>query len=105
MARANIARMVVEIVHLIAKDGCNADLREALRTARGIIATAPGYLNSVFHQGVEEPEAFLLRIEWETLEAHYRFRETPLLAEWRQPFFHLLAGPPKMTHYEVVAGP
>jgi hypothetical protein len=71
-----------------------------------VIARAPGYLGSVFHQGIEEPEAFLLRIEWVTLEVHMQgFRQSPLLAEWRGHFFHLLEGGVKMTHYETIAGP
>lgn len=97
--------MVVEIALLTAKAGAADELREALRTARNVIATAPGYLNGVFHQGIEEPDSFILRIEWETLEDHLRFRETPLLAAWRQPFYHLLAGPPKVTHYQAFVGP
>ena len=76
--------MIVEIALLTAKDGTNDEFREALRAARPVIATAPGYLRSVFHQGVEEPGSFILRIEWESLEAHLAFRATPLLAEWRE---------------------
>lgn len=97
--------MVVEIALLLAKPDSVEQLREGLRAARPIIASAPGYLSSVFHQGIEEPASFILRIEWESLDAHLRFRETPLLAEWRRPFFHLLAGAPKVTHYETIVGP
>ena len=98
--------MVVEIVLLKAKAGSSEALRDALRAARPVIARAPGYRGSVFHQGVEEPEAFLLRIEWETLEAHMTgFGKSPLLGEWRGHFFHLLDGAPKMTHYQVITGP
>jgi heme-degrading monooxygenase HmoA len=97
--------MVVEIALLQAKAGMADALREALRVARPIIARAPGYVGSVFHHGIEEPDAFILRIEWTTLEAHHRFRETPLLAEWRRPFYHLLDGTPKVTHYQTFAGP
>jgi heme-degrading monooxygenase HmoA len=97
--------MVIEIAHLEAKPGMEAQLGEALGVARPIIARAPGYVGSVFHQGIEEPRAFLLRIQWATLDDHLRFRETPLLAEWRRPFFHLLEGPVRMTHYQVLVGP
>lgn len=97
--------MVVEIALLTAQSGSADALRAGLQTARSIIARAPGYLASVFHQGIEEPDAFLLRVEWETLEAHLAFRASPQLQEWRAPFFHLLSGPPKVTHYHVIAGP
>jgi heme-degrading monooxygenase HmoA len=98
--------MVVEIALLTAKPGMADQLREGLRAARPVIARAAGYLGSVFHQGIEEPDAFLLRIEWESLEAHnVGFRQGPLFAEWRSHFGHFLEGPPKMTHYQTIAGP
>ena len=96
--------MVVEIALLKAKDGAAESLREGLRAAQSVIARAQGYRRSTFHRGIEEPDAFLLRIEWDTLEAHMRgLREGPLLAEWRGHFSPFLDGAPKVTHYEVFA--
>ena len=97
--------MIVEIALLKARPGAAAALRDGLRAARPVIARAPGYLGSVFYQGVEEPESCILRVEWETLEAHIPgFRGSPLLAEWRSHFYHLLDGTPTVTHYQVIAG-
>jgi heme-degrading monooxygenase HmoA len=98
--------MVVEIALLKAKSGQLDALRAGLSSARAVISQAPGYLGSVFYQGVEEPASFILRVEWQTLEAHVPgFRESPLLAEWRSHFYHLLDGTPKVTHYSAFAGP
>jgi heme-degrading monooxygenase HmoA len=98
--------MVVEIALLTSKPGCRDQVREGLRAGRAVIARAPGYLGSVFHQGLQEPDSFVLRIEWESLEAYTEsFRELELLTEWRSHFYHLLAGPPKVTPYETIAGP
>ena len=98
--------MFVEIALLTAKSGDAERLREGLRAARAVIASAAGYRGSVFYQGVESPESFLLRVEWETLEAHTEtFRKGPLFAEWRSHFQAFLAGPPAMTHYQPIAGP
>ena len=98
--------MPVEFALLKAKPGAAAALREGLRAARPVIARAAGYHGSVFYQGVEEPDAFILRVEWETLELHMNgFRAGPLFPEWRSHFGHLLAEPPKMTHYEPIVGP
>src|SRR5690349_13465060 len=97
--------MVVEIALLKAKPGSEAQLRDGLRAARPVIAHAAGYLGSGFYAGIEEPDSFILRVEWETIAAHIPgFRESPLLAEWRSHFYHFLAEPPKVTHYELVAG-
>ena len=84
----------------------NADaLRAGLATARAVIARAPGYLGSVFYQGVEDPQSFVLRVEWESLEAHVDgFRTSPLLTEWRSHFYPLLAETPTVTHYVAFAG-
>lgn len=96
--------MVVEVVLLKAKSGAAESLREGLRSAQAVIARAVGYRRSVFHRGVEEPDMFLLRIEWESLDAHMRdFRQGPLFPEWRSHFFEYVDGAPKMTHYEVFA--
>lgn len=99
-----VARMVVEMALLKAKGGAAESLRDGLRAAQAVIARAPGYRRSVFHRGLEEPDSFLLRIEWETLDAHMRdFRQSPLLAEWRSYFSEYLDGAPRVTHYEVFA--
>jgi hypothetical protein len=59
---------------------------------------------SEFCQGAESPNAFILRVEWETLEAHVPgFRQSPLLTEWRSHFYHLLDGTPVVTHYVSIA--
>jgi heme-degrading monooxygenase HmoA len=98
--------MIVEIALLTAKPELEDELREALRTARPVIARAPGYVDSVFHQGLAEPSSFILRIEWETLEAYTEsFHQSELLTEWHGHFYHLLAGPPKVMPYATIAGP
>lgn len=97
--------MIVEIALLTAKSGLAAQVRDGLRAGRAVIARAPGYAGSVFHQGLEEPDSFVLRIEWRTREAYLEsFEDLALLAEWRGHFAHLLAGPPKVTPYEIIAG-
>ena len=101
-----VTAMVVEIALLKARAGAADQLREGLRAARPVIARAQGYRGSVFYQGVEGPESFVLQVEWETVEAHMLgFRQGPLLAEWRSHFFHLLDGTPVMSHYEPFVGP
>ncbi len=98
--------MIVEIALLKARTGAADQLRDGLRAARPVIARAAGYLGSIFHQGIESPDSFILRVEWDTLESHMReFRHSPLLAEWRSHFYHLLDGTPTVTHYEPFAGP
>jgi heme-degrading monooxygenase HmoA len=98
--------MSVEIVLLKAKPGEAERLRDGLRAGRAVIASAAGYRSSVFYQGLETPESFLLHIEWETLEAHMvGFRQGPLFAAWRGHFQEFLDSAPNMAHYQPIAGP
>jgi heme-degrading monooxygenase HmoA len=98
--------MVVEVALLKAKAGAADQLRDGLRAARPVIARAAGYQSSVFHQGIESPESFLLYIEWSTLDAHMTgFRQSPLFAEWRGHFSPFLDGTPTVSHYEPFVGP
>ena len=97
--------MIVEIALLTAAPGQRDQLRDALRTARAVLARFAGYRTSRFHQGLEDADAFVLSIEWETREAYLEsFRDLPLLTEWRGHFIHLLAGTPKVAPYETIAG-
>ncbi len=98
--------MVLEIAILKAKAGAAEQLVQALRGARSVLGRAAGYLGSVFYQGIEDPGTVVLRIEWETLEAHTEgFRQGPLFPEWRSHFGHLLDGPPQVTHHLPFIGP
>jgi heme-degrading monooxygenase HmoA len=98
--------MIFEIALLTARPGLQDQVRDGLRAARPVIARMPGYVDSVFHQGLEEPESFVLRIAWQTREAYTEsFRQVELLTEWRSHFIHLLAGAPKVMPYETIAGP
>jgi heme-degrading monooxygenase HmoA len=101
-----LPQMVIEIAVLKAKTGAADQLRDGLRAARPVIARAAGYRGSVFYQGIESPESIILKVEWDTLEAHMRdFRQSALLVEWRSHFYHLLDGAPTVTHYEPFVGP
>jgi heme-degrading monooxygenase HmoA len=102
----HVAPMVIEIALLRAKPDAAEQLRDGLRNARSVIARASGYLGSEFYQGIEDPRSFILRVDWDRIEAHlHGFRQSPLLAEWRSHFYHLLDTTPTVTHYESIAGP
>ena len=98
--------MIVELAILRAKPGAADQMREGLQAARAIIARAEGYLGSTFHQGIEDPQRFVLRIEWESVAAHTEgFRGGPLFPQWRALWGEHMEGPPDVQHYQVIAGP
>jgi heme-degrading monooxygenase HmoA len=68
-----------------------------------VFARAPGFVSIELHRSVERPSTFVMRVGWESLEAHVNdFRESALFTEWRAlagPFF---AEPPSVEHFEQV---
>ncbi len=98
--------MIVELANLRARPGTADQMRAGLQAARAVISRAEGYRGSTFHQGIEDPQRFVLRIEWDSVEAHTEgFRGGPLFPEWRSHWGEFLDGAPDVQHYQVVAGP
>lgn len=97
--------MIVEIAILEGQAGQGDALRDGLRQARSVISRSEGYLGSTFHRGIENPDQFILYIKWTDVAAHMEgFRQGQLFPEWRAHFVHLLANPPTVSHFEVIAG-
>ena len=94
--------MITEVAIIEAQPGQGDAMETALRGARSVLQRAEGYVDSAFHRGIEEPDRFVLVIQWETLAHHLEgFRGGPLFPEWRSHFSYLLAGPPNVTHFTV----
>jgi heme-degrading monooxygenase HmoA len=98
--------MIVELAIVRAKAGQADQMREGLRAARSVISQAAGYRGSAFHQGIEDAHRFVLRIEWDSVEAHTEgFRQGLLFPQWRSHWGQYMDGAPDVGHYEVIAGP
>ena len=95
--------MIVEIAIIRAKAGQADAMCRGFQAARAVIAQADGYRGSVFHQGIEDPQRFVLRIEWDSAEGHMGgFRSSPEFQTFLQaigPFVHDID---EMRHYQVM---
>lgn len=99
--------MILEHADLRIQPGSQAAFEEAI--ARGlatVVARSPGYRGARVRRGIENPERYLLTIEWATLEDHtVGFRQSELFTQWRAivgPFF---AAPPVVEHFADAVGP
>jgi heme-degrading monooxygenase HmoA len=55
------------------------------------------------HRGVEDPNRYLLLVEWETLDDHMvGFRESEAFVEWRSLIGPYFVSPPVVDHYTTV---
>lgn len=97
--------MIVELAIVRSKPGQGDAMQKGLAAARAVISRAEGYRGSRFHRGVEDPERFVLYIEWDSVADHMEgFRNGPLFPQWRSHFADLMGGPPDVQHFNVFAG-
>jgi heme-degrading monooxygenase HmoA len=82
------------------KPGQAGDFEAAFAQAAPLIRAAKGCRSAQLRRGVENPDSFILLVEWETLEDHMvGFRESAVFGEWRAILGPYFAGPPAVEHY------
>jgi heme-degrading monooxygenase HmoA len=95
--------MILELADIRIHPGQQAAFDEAIAHAlTTVITQAKGFKGYSIHTGIENPERYLLQIQWETLENHtVDFRGSAAFANWRAivgPFF---ATPPTVEHFQM----
>lgn len=96
--------MIVEHALINVAPGKEDAFEKVFPTARAVMEKSPGCLSVRLFRSVEEPERFLLFVEWESVEAHMDgFRKSEDFTEWREivsPYFAYLSD---MEHFRPVA--
>ena len=97
--------MVVEYIRYTVPAGEAEQFERAYHEAGTVLDADKHCLRYEIARGVEEPEHFVVRIEWDSIDGHERgFRASPRFAEFFsaiKPFFSEID---EMKHYEVRAG-
>jgi heme-degrading monooxygenase HmoA len=97
--------MVVEYIRYTVPAEQAGAFEEAYARAGEILQQDSHCLAFEIARGVEEPEHFIVRIEWDSLEGHEQgFRGSPRFGEFFdavRPFFSEIE---EMKHYDVRAG-
>ena len=92
--------MVVEYIRYAIPAPMAADFEEAYREAGAILAADEHCLGHEVSRGIEDPDHYVVRIEWDSLEGHEQgFRRSAAFAEFFalvKPFFDAIE---EMTHY------
>jgi quinol monooxygenase YgiN len=96
--------MVVEYIRYTVPAEQAAAFEDAYRRAGSPLEADPHCLAFEIARGLEEPNHFIVRIEWDSLEGHEQgFRTSPQFKEFFaavKPFFSEIE---EMKHYEVRA--
>jgi heme-degrading monooxygenase HmoA len=96
--------MITEHAVLPVIAGQEAEFVATMDRAKAIIASSPGFISLRVARCVEQPNHFLLLVEWETLEAHTEgFRGSEAYQEWRALLHHFYDPFPVVEHFETVA--
>jgi heme-degrading monooxygenase HmoA len=92
--------MVLERALIPVLPGHEEQFEQAIARARGVVARAQGFRGMRVLRGVENPQSYLLLIEWDSVEDHMQgFRESELFGEWRALIGPHFDGAPQVEHY------
>lgn len=92
--------MILEHAALPVRAGEEEAFERAFDEARHLIAASPGCRSVRLSRGIERPSAYLLLVEWDSLEAHTKgFREGPDFDRWRALLHHFYEPAPVVEHF------
>jgi quinol monooxygenase YgiN len=94
--------MVVEYIRYVIDEDRSAEFEQAYVHAAAVLDADPHCLDYELSRGVEEPQRFVVRIEWDSIEGHEQgFRTSPRFSEFFaavKPFFDQIE---EMKHYSI----
>ncbi|MCP3710839.1 antibiotic biosynthesis monooxygenase [Paraburkholderia sp. CNPSo 3274] len=95
--------MVYEMAHITVSAGKNAEFEASVAQALPLFHRARGCRSVELQRGVEEPNQYVLVVQWDTVEDHMvHFRESDDFQEWRRLVGPYFEKPPVVGHTQVV---
>lgn len=92
--------LVSEQVELVAADGREEQLADAVREAAALFQASKGCRGFALEESIDQPGHLRLTILWETLDDHLvGFRQSDAFTRWRELVMPHLAEPPKAEHF------
>ena len=94
--------MILERAEFPVKEGQQAAFA-AMMEQRGchLLGSAEGCHSVRVGPGVENPDKFILLLEWDSVEHHVALTKTPAFGEFRKLAEQFFAGPPIMEHFDM----
>jgi quinol monooxygenase YgiN len=94
---------VLELARIGTRPGEGDALEARMQAAIDELGQAPGAVGARAYRCVEEPDAFVFAIEWDSVDAHLAYRESEAFGRYRAHIADLLGGPPEFAHWRLVA--
>ncbi|GAA3029492.1 GNAT family N-acetyltransferase [Microbacterium dextranolyticum] len=96
--------MILEHAVLPIRPGQEIDFERAFATARPLIEYQPGCRSVTLRRSIETPSAYLLLVEWDSVEAHTQgFRRSREYERWRELLNPFSTPFPAVEHFVDVA--
>lgn len=96
--------MIIEHALLPVIPGRETDFEAAMRRAIAYISATPGFISISVSRGIEQPNTYLLIVEWEKLEDHTQgFRGSAAYQQWRELLHHFYEPFPEVVHFSPIA--
>lgn len=91
--------MITEMAQIAVKAGTNEQFEAGVAAAAPLFRRARGCRAMRLERGIEDPQSYLLLVEWKTLEDHeVHFRQSADFQQWRRLVGGYFAAPPQVTH-------
>jgi len=95
--------MILEIAVLDVIAGQGEAFRADFDKAQQIIQSMPGYVSHQLKRNIENPDRYVLMVNWERLEDHtVGFRQSEQYQEWKKLLHHYYDPFPTVEHYESI---
>jgi heme-degrading monooxygenase HmoA len=93
--------MILEVAILDVIPTETKAFEQAFKVAEKIIASMHGYINHTLKRCIEQPNRYILLVNWTDLEAHtVGFRQSAEYQEWKRLLHHFYSPFPTVEHYE-----
>jgi heme-degrading monooxygenase HmoA len=97
--------MVLEVAILDVLPGRQQQFEENFNIAQRIISIMKGYAGHQLQRCMEQPNRYILLVNWETLEYHtVGFRQSGEYQEWKSLLHEFYDPFPTVQHYEMISG-
>jgi quinol monooxygenase YgiN len=94
---------VTEIVKMFPKADSSGDLEKTLSTAIDLLIPHPDCHSVRAYRGIEDPNSFILAVEWTSVEAHETWRVSDARTKWRSLLAPFQDKPNEVGHYVTFA--
>lgn len=92
--------MIVELTQLPVQTEHTAAFESGWQRAAEILVKQPGYVTHRIGKTIEEPDLYVLEIEWASLEAHTKeFTNDSSFADFLNCFVPYLSGDARIMHF------